>query len=877
MNRLENESALELCGAEQRQGKNSMNQVHTLDALASKRDLRFHPVTLFFTSFLATFALHLFVRWRSNVVPFLGKSGAIGDFATQYLPFYSRFREVIVDGNMSGFTFSWDLGLGLPALPDYATYLGGPWTFLIALFPQNQILLGMTIIIILRASLAAGVMRLLIMRLRRGLTGAIPLALSVSYGASSWIFEQGYVSLQWLDVLYGVPLLFLAVLEMRKPHPRWIWAGLAVGLVWWSNYYVAYMASLVAGLFCIVLAIGIDKPRQAVRNVSRFVFVGLLGVLLTAPTFIPVLRSLSMGVGLESPESLTPPPLGDVARRFLPFTYDIYATPIVYVGILAILLACAFLLTRDLSLRFKMAWLGGSIFLLLSLVMKPLLLVWNIFQFPHGSAYRWTFVVTAWLVVTAALAVESKGGPAIGGKDRLETKGISVAKIGAVLAGVLLIVLVVGKPTVSEHLQQGYAGRIVLYSGIIAAALIVVHMCAQRFGTPAKLGRASASALILVTTVAEIGGTGVFAAHNFRNGFFREAPFSSASEAQIYQHVAREVSQSWPQHRYGKRIVDDEKWWLSDNMSARYHYPGTDYYSTTATSEYVDAVTGIGFLHGSGGRFTYMPHDSLVAGIVAAAGVGELPVYPMVRVQADSANPEEGTVPSIYERRAALANAPAVYNFPDIDLEGERISEPVKVEEGQTYEIITHCKPRTIVFAAPVNYSVTPSADLPVSMSALEGVEKSTIGILGESGRALDDSQRFGMTLGESQVLGETLHVGCLDIDALQAAYESLTVPADLDISPGRVSASFDSPTSGRLVVATPAVEGWQCDADGHRSDIDPLSGFLSTKITDATSIDCTFEQPGLRVGVLLGLASLGALSALTWHSRIRIKDTHEA
>lgn len=137
--------------------------------------------------------------------------GGIHDFVYQYLPFYSRFRDQILQGSgLSGPTFAWNLGLGISSIPDYATYLGGPITPLVLLLvPRHQIIAALLIGILLKVALAAGFMRLFMHHLRPDFTGIIPLIISVGYACSSWVFELGQFIPQWLDVLYGVPLLFL--------------------------------------------------------------------------------------------------------------------------------------------------------------------------------------------------------------------------------------------------------------------------------------------------------------------------------------------------------------------------------------------------------------------------------------------------------------------------------------------------------------------------------------------------------------------------------------------------------------------------------------------------------------------------------------------
>lgn len=170
-----------------------------------------HKVSIFLASAIFAVLVHLAVRLLVGIYPFGIYSGGIHDFVYQYLPFYSRFRDQMLQGSgLSGLTFAWNLGLGVSSIPDYATYLGGPITPLVLLLvPRHQIIAALLISILLKVALAAGFMRLLMHYLRPDFTGIIPLIISVGYACSSWVFELGQFIPQWLDVLYGIPLLFL--------------------------------------------------------------------------------------------------------------------------------------------------------------------------------------------------------------------------------------------------------------------------------------------------------------------------------------------------------------------------------------------------------------------------------------------------------------------------------------------------------------------------------------------------------------------------------------------------------------------------------------------------------------------------------------------
>lgn len=79
-------------------------------------------ISIFSASALCAVLVHLAVRLKVGVYPFGTYSGRVHDFGAQYLPFYSRFRDQILQGSgLSGMTFSWNLGLGVSSIPDYAT------------------------------------------------------------------------------------------------------------------------------------------------------------------------------------------------------------------------------------------------------------------------------------------------------------------------------------------------------------------------------------------------------------------------------------------------------------------------------------------------------------------------------------------------------------------------------------------------------------------------------------------------------------------------------------------------------------------------------------------------------------------------------------
>lgn len=823
---------------------------------------RAHRISIFVASALSAVLTHLSVRLLVGIYPFGTYSGGVHDFVYQYLPFYSRFRDQILQGSgLSGLTFAWNLGLGVSSIPDYATYLGGPITpFVLLLVPRHQILAALFISILLKVALAAGFMRLLMNYLRPDFTGVIPLIVSVGYACSSWVFELGQFIPQWLDALYGIPLLFFAALEMRKPQPTWILAGGAVALVWWANYYVAFMASVVAGLFSITLALGLDGFKQGLKNVTRFGAIGVLGVATTAPILLPTIHSLFQGVGYESVSELVMFSKEIAAIRTLPFTATIAGEPALYTGFIALALFTVFFFTRDLTWRFKIAWMATSVGLFLSIIKMKTLIAWNLFQAPHGSSYRWVFVITAWVVMTATLAWESKtGNNRFGDGKQLDGSNWGQVIIVVLLGPAIALLLLkrwnlVGFPTAGRTTITAYV--------FLLCALLAVIMVARWYPTRkivAVTGRV-ATALLVIAVSLEYVGTGVLVD---KKNAPRFEIVNTSVEAKRIDLSERLTADEWPTHRLGWIHDDFTDPEASENLSARYIYPGTDYYSTAVTSQYANSLTALGMVTSKGARYSWLPEDSILKGVLSVASEDGLPTLPMARVYPDQFTSANSSMPTEYESRSSLSNAPNLYHFEPVSVKNAAtLAEETELRKGETYLFSTSCRPGTTVFAGVRRYDRISDAPTGYYIGKTNGIATSSDGLLGEIGRATDTTQTFTLQMAADRALNANLFVGCADINEYLRGTEKIVRPSDLVIQAEKVTATFTQPVSGEFVLATPAIDGWSCSADSKPIPVSSRAGLLSATVSGSTTVHCSFTPPLFRAGI--GISALAILLLCT-------------
>jgi hypothetical protein len=116
--------------------------------------------------------------------------------------------------------------------------------------------------------------------------------------------------------------------------------------------------------------------------------------------------------------------------------------------------------------------------------------------------------------------------------------------------------------------------------------------------------------------------------------------------------------------------------------------------------------------------------------------------------------------------------------------------------------------------------------------------------------------------------------VGCLDTARLRTSVERLTATGatDVTVSGGTIRAELPAGSAGTAVVAVPRIAGWRCAAgDAPAVPAAQHRGLIAVPLDGAaTSVTCTFRPPGLRLGIVVGGASLLVLLLLRAVTAVR-------
>ena len=477
--------------------------------------------------------------------------------------------------------------------------------------------------------------------------------------------------------------------------------------------------------------------------------------------------------------------------------------------------------------------------------------------------------------MTAALAWESKSG-SNRFNDGEELDGPNWLQVGAValfgMGAALLLYLRAHAISFTLPSLWTLTAYMFILCALLSAILIVRWYPIRK--TAITLGRASA-ALLLIAVSFEYVDTGAVVDQKIMP---RIEIVNTNVEAKRIELSENLTADEWPIHRLGWIHDDFTDPKASDNLSARYIYPGTDYYSTTVTSRYANTLTTLGMVTSSGARFSWLPEDSILKGVLSVASEDGLPTLPMARVYPDQFTPNNSAMPTEYESRSSLSNAPNLYHFEPVSVKNAAtLAEETDLREGETYLFSTSCKPGTTVFAGVRRYDRISDAPTGYHIEEVNGVAASSDGLLGEIGRATETTQSFKLHMAADRTLNANLFVGCADIDAYLRGTEKIVGPSDLEIRPGKVTATFAQSVSGEFVLATAAVDGWSCSAEKKPIPVSSRAGLLSAAVSDATTIQCGFTPPFFKAGIGIATLSLLLLCTPSLVARLRRRQAHSA
>ena len=344
-----------------------------------------------------------------QMAPFGSSSLLTVDLGQQYIDFFAYMRRALLHDPSSIF-YSFANGLGGEMLGTWAYYLLSPLNWILLLCPGASLTTGVFLLTVIKYGLAGLTFAWLLSKTTQQ-TGLKAITFATAYALMGWSIAN-QLNIMWLDAAYLLPLVFYGlylVMTTGKWRTYVIW--LTISLI--VNYYMAYMICLFMILTFIFLAVDrYTDFRSTLKQAGRFAWTSITAGLLSAVVLLPTWWSLAQSKAQYTVTSFKwkfeffPPKM--LAKFFLgAFNFDQMpdGTANLFIGAIALLGALFYFGSRQIARRTRITAAIITVFLALSLCVQPLDLLWHAGQFPVWYPYRFSFIVSFWLIWLAAQAL----------------------------------------------------------------------------------------------------------------------------------------------------------------------------------------------------------------------------------------------------------------------------------------------------------------------------------------------------------------------------------------------------------------------------------------------------------------------------------------
>lgn len=357
-------------------------------------------------AFLVPFILMTGYFIYRQMAPFGTSSLLTVDLGQQYIDFFAYLRRAILHDPSSIF-YSFSNGIGGEMLGTWSYYLLSPLNWLLLLCPGTSLTTGVFLLTVFKYGLA-GLSFAWLLEKTTQQRGFKAIMFATAYALMGWSVAN-QLNVMWLDAAYLLPLIFYGLYQLMHTG-KWRTYVIWLTLMLVVNYYMAYMICLFMVLaFCWLAVDRFSTWRHFGRQAGKFVLASAISGLLSAFILLPTWWSLSQSKAQYTVTTFKwhfdffPPKM--LAKFFLgAFNFDQMpdGTANLFIGAIALLGSLFYFSDRRIKLRSRIASGVLTAFLALSLCFQPLDLLWHAGQFPVWYPYRFSFIVSFWLIWLAA-------------------------------------------------------------------------------------------------------------------------------------------------------------------------------------------------------------------------------------------------------------------------------------------------------------------------------------------------------------------------------------------------------------------------------------------------------------------------------------------
>jgi len=439
-------------------------------------------------------AIFIFIFISKGIFPF-GKNSLIwGDMHDQITAFYYHFYDSFRGANSLFINFTTSGGINFFGILCY--YILSPITFILLLFPREDIYLAVSIVVALKILLSSLTCLYFIRSYFKKLPSSLSIFLALCYAFSGYSLSM-YQITPWFDVMYLFPLLMIGlkkVLDLEKPI--WYITILTVSLI--CNFYVSIMVIIFVFLSSYIYLLIYKEKSERKKGILALGITTILSVLISVVVLIPSYMQISVSSRLNSRliEMLNSKtgPLTDKLSFFM-------FGGIVYLGII-------FLIKHHKKdSKFSLWFLVNFLIVGIPIIIEPINKIWHFGSyafFPYRFGFITIFLLILGACVGYSLRLENEKASKIKGRE------FPILAGGVSLVSSLVIIYLTRKNYTNFQIRLdrlSISGDHKLLIFLIFTTLLSIVCCylIYRFTTSWNKTRTCLMAMILLTHITANG------------------------------------------------------------------------------------------------------------------------------------------------------------------------------------------------------------------------------------------------------------------------------------------------------------------------------------------------------------------------------------
>ena len=347
-----------------------------------------------------------------GIHPFGESTVLVLDMNAQYAYFYEYLREAVLNRDLS-LIYTWERALGGEFMGLYAYYIASPLSYIVCLFPKENMQDALFMIYLIKAALCGATMSYYLTKTSKKIEKYAVVAFSTLYATTAYMMVQMH-NLMWIDAVILLPLLVLGIERLIKFGKYKLYI-ICLALTMMSNYYIGYMACIFVILYYFYYMFAYSDRNNPLgeknhfrKSFIRIATYSVIGVAIAAFIIFGAYYSLGLGKNEFSNPDWTEVKMNyelmDILYKFLPGSYDTVrpeGLPFVYCGVLTIMLVPAYFCSKKFTQRERVWSAILIIVLMLGFMVSTLDLIWHGFQRPNWLNCRFSFMLCFFLIVLA--------------------------------------------------------------------------------------------------------------------------------------------------------------------------------------------------------------------------------------------------------------------------------------------------------------------------------------------------------------------------------------------------------------------------------------------------------------------------------------------